>query len=153
VLPEGRLVSGGLLDDRLLLWEAGASAAAPVELGRHMGRVRVVAVLPEGQLVSGGFEGRLLLWEAGASAAAPVELDRHEGPVTAVAVLPDGRLVSGDDRRVRLWDVTTRSEIAQLRCSSRALAAEAPARDGTLLVIAHAGPGVSLWVVRAAVPS
>ena len=44
--------------------------------------------------------------------------------LTAEAVgIADGRVVSGgDDRRVRVWDVSTRAEVAQLGCSVTSLA-------------------------------
>jgi WD40 repeat protein len=90
----------------------------------------------------------VLLWDTAEPGAEPVELGRHDGGAGALAALTDGRLVSGgDDGRVLLWDLATGSEIAQLGCSSTALAAAARAHDGISLVIAHAGEGLSFWSV------
>ncbi len=84
-----------------------ASRALSLELGSHGGRVRAIAVLPDGRVVSGGDDGRVRVWDP-AAVASPVELIGHRGIVRAVAALPDGRVVSaGDDRRVLLWDPDT----------------------------------------------
>ena len=98
VLPDGRVVTGGLGGDggRVLVWDPAEPGAGPVELGRHeFGGVRVVAVLPDGRVVTGAGDGRVLVWDPAEPGAGPVELGRHEGGVVAVAVLPDGRVVTG----------------------------------------------------------
>ena len=79
-----------------------------------------------------------------------VELGGHDHAVTAVAALADGRVVSGGRGRLLLWDVTTRTQIAQLGCSPRALAAYPLGRESTGLVIAHAGAGLSFWSLTGA---
>jgi WD40 repeat protein len=88
------------------------------------------------------------VWDPARAGGGPAELGGHDGGVRAVAVLPDGRVVSGgDDRRVLVWDVTTRTEIAQLGCSVTALATGPLSPGGSSLVIAHHGAGFSLWSV------
>ncbi len=74
------------------------------DLGRGHGRVRGVAVLPDGRVVTGGDDGRVLMWDLADPGAGPAELGREHGRVRAVAVLPDGRVVTGGDRRVLGWD-------------------------------------------------
>ena len=104
VLPDGRVVSGGWDDGRVLVWDPARAGSGPVELGRHGGTVWAVAVLPDGRVVSGGGDGRVLAWVP-AGPGDPVELGRHDGNVIAVAVLPDGRVVSGGwDGRALVWD-------------------------------------------------
>jgi hypothetical protein len=148
-LADGRLVSGGF-DGRVLLWDVSESGAEPVELGRYDGGAHPLAALEDVRVVSdGGFDRRVLLWDVSESGADPVELGRYDGSMWELAALADGRLVSGDnsDGRVLLWDLATGSEIAQLSCSSTALAAATPGHDGISLVIAHAGEGLSFWSV------
>ena len=55
--------------------------AGPVELGRHELGVGAVAVLPDGRVVTGGFDGRVLVWDPAEPGAGPVELGRDEGGV------------------------------------------------------------------------
>ncbi len=66
-----------------------------------------------------------------------------------MAVLPDGRVVSGSwhDRRVLVWDVTKRTEMAELGCSVTALAAGPLGPGESSMVVAHAGARFSLWSV------
>ena len=63
-----------------------------------------LAVLPDGRIVSGSWEGVVLLWDP-AQPQQAITLEGHAGEVTALAVLPDGRIASGStDHTVRLWD-------------------------------------------------
>jgi WD40 repeat protein len=66
-----------------------------VELGRHDKWVAAVAVLPDGRVVSGGFDERVLVWDPANPRAGPVKLRHHLHVVSTVAVLSDGRVVSG----------------------------------------------------------
>ena len=52
VLPDGRVVTGGSNDGRVLLWDPAEPGAGPVQLGRHENGVRALAVLPDGRLGS-----------------------------------------------------------------------------------------------------
>jgi WD40 repeat protein len=133
---------------RVLLWNP-ARPRSPRELGSGGYWVEAMAVLSDGRVVSGGDEdGRVLLWDPTKSGSEPVELGIHDRKVWAVAALPDGRVVSaGRDGRVLLWDVTTRTRLAQLSCSATALAVGPPGRDETTLAIAHEGTGLSFWSI------
>nr|WP_277875139.1 trypsin-like peptidase domain-containing protein [Kribbella antiqua] len=146
VLPDGRVVTTGY-DDRVLLWDPAAPGAQPVELGRHT-TVSAVAVLPDGRVVTAGGDGRVLLWDAAAPGAEPVELGRHDRKVSAVAALLDGRIVTaGYDQTVRVWDLTSRSEITRVGTAARALATGKHRTGESTLLIAHAGAGLSFWLV------
>jgi len=88
----------------------------------------------------------VLVWDPDRPGTDPVKLGAHIGPVWAVAVLPGGRVVSGGgDQRVLVWDVKTRTEIAQVGCSVTSLAAGVLGPGESSLVVAHEGVGFSLW--------
>jgi WD40 repeat protein/serine/threonine protein kinase len=73
----------------------------------HTDRVRCVAVLPFGHVVSGSDDKTLRVWNASTGACERV-LEGHSMDVTCVAVLPDGRVVSGsDDKTLRVWDASS----------------------------------------------
>jgi WD40 repeat protein len=87
-----------------------ASPALILELCRDEGGV--VAALPDGRVVTGGFGygdgGRVLVWDPAEPTTGPVELGRDKDTVAAMAVLPDGRVVTGGinsgGSRVLVWD-------------------------------------------------
>ena len=64
---------------RVLVWDPAEPGAGPVELGRHETRVKAVAVLPDGRVVTGGDDGRVLVWDPAEPGTGPVELGRHDG--------------------------------------------------------------------------
>ena len=54
MLADGRVVTTGRDDGRVLMWDPARPGTDPVELGRHDGRVYAVAVLADGRVVTGG---------------------------------------------------------------------------------------------------
>ena len=151
VLPDGRVVSAGGYDGRVLVWDPADPGTGPVELGHCDGEVAAMAVLPDGRVVSaGGDSGRVLVWDPADPGPGPIELGHCDSAVMAVAVLPDGRMVSADsDDRVRLQDGRSSSPGSLLACSAYALATS-PSPSGARLFIGHALGGISCWEVRAA---
>jgi WD40 repeat protein len=133
VLPGGQVVTGGE-DGLVLMWDPivsgrarrsllrrgrrvtgsiGRSAAAvPAELGRHYGAVRAVAVLPGGQVVTGGEDGLVLMWDRTDPSVGPTLLGHHNWPVVAVAVLPGSRVLtcSGVQGSILVSDPTVPSD-------------------------------------------
>ena len=104
-------------------------------------------MLPDGRVVTGGYDGRVLVWDPDQPRTGPVKLGRHRGAVRSVAVLPGGRVVTGgSDSRVLVWDPAVAGIlIAQLSCSAMALWTTPLTPTRSDLVIAHEGSGFSFW--------
>ena len=110
-----------------------ASRALSLELGSHGSRVRAVAALPDGRLVSAGDDGRVRVWDP-TGVAGLIELAGHRGIVRAVAALPDGRVASaGDDRQILLWDLNAVNAPVELGRHGRVVRALAVLRDGRVV--------------------
>ena len=134
VLPDGRMVSAGSGNGRLLVWDPADPAIERAELGRHGGGVEAVAVLRDGRVVSGGSDGRVLLWDPAHAGTGPAEL-LNGGLVNALAVLRDGRVIGGgSDGRVLLWDPAQEGTgPAQLGRHHGSVEAVAVLRDGRVI--------------------
>jgi WD40 repeat protein len=68
----------------------------------HGSEVCSLAVLADGRLASGSYDGKIKLWPQD-GAGEPVVLT-HDRPLLSLAVLADGRLASGGtDGKIKLW--------------------------------------------------
>jgi serine/threonine protein kinase len=88
--------------------ESGIARPLRVLVG-HSGRVRGVAVTPDGACaVSASDDQTLRYWDLQTGSTKKV-LRGHTGAVTGVAVTPDSRhaISSSDDHTVRIWDLQT----------------------------------------------
>ena len=84
----------------LRVWDAASGQCLTILKG-HGGPVNCLAVLDDGRVVSGSFDGTLRVWDV-ASGQCLNTLEGHGGRVRCLAVLDDGRVVSGS------WDGTLR---------------------------------------------
>ena len=101
VSRDGKILVIGA-DDRVLRWQVGEPA--PIELGRHRGTVKAIAISDAGRVVSGAEDGSITSWTGEAS---PRSLVGHDHAITALAFGADGRLASGDTSgQVRVWTAT-----------------------------------------------
>jgi WD40 repeat protein len=143
VLPDGRVVSADddgririwnpATDSMRYRWRSGVLAGTLVGLARHPGRLRALAVLPDGRLISAG-DDWMRVWDSAPTRLAPVELGCHDGMVRALAVLPGGQVVSGgEDRRVRVWDPSIAATPIGLGSVAGKLVVAAPLPDGRVV--------------------
>lgn len=102
--PSGQFVFATAQDNAIVRWHL-ASGKATVLAG-HDSWVRALAFLPNGTLVSGGYDGQLMWWNVAEESPQPHRrVEAHQGWVRSVAVSPDGNLLvtGGNDNTVRLW--------------------------------------------------
>jgi len=159
-LPDGRLASGEE-GGAVRLWDAvrGGEASAVIPIGGGEGKVRALAVLPDGRLAVGvsdisGKLGGIAIWDMGATPPARRAVVDGRCGVYALAVLADGRLaVGGHDGCVRLDDDLEvdggeGAVIDTLRGHTLAVKALAVLPDGTL-ASGSWDTSVRLWDVDA----
>jgi WD40 repeat protein len=93
--PSGKyLVSGGE-ESALKVWQLSDSSLIKESEDCHQGAVRCIVFTPDGQMVTGGFDGLTQFWD-GKSYEAGKSYPDSRGYITAFAVSPDGRwLVRG----------------------------------------------------------
>ena len=143
---------------RVLVWDPAEPGAGPVELGRHEGGVKAVAVLPDGRVVTGGSVRRPGAGVGpGGAGRRPGRARPRRGGVAAVAVLPDGRVVTassdyGSDGRVLVWDpAEPGAGPAELGRHEGGVAAVAVLPDGRV-VTGGDDDRVRLWDVQSSSP-
>jgi cytochrome c len=128
---------------------AQAPAGPPMAAG-HAGPVQALAVLPRGEVVSGGADGRLLLWPADLAAPRPPAGGADGGPATlspvlSLVALPGGGFASGaQDGALRLWPEPL-GEAPPLRHDLPGGAVAALAAAGEALLTGSADGTAQLW--------
>jgi WD40 repeat protein len=120
----------------------------------HAGRVRAVALTPDGRrAVSGSDDKTLKVWDLESSREIRT-LEGHAGKVRAVALTPDGqRAVSGsDDNTLKVWDLESGSLIASFAGDSFMLSC-AVAPDGLTIVAGDASGKIHFLRLEGIAPS
>jgi len=104
VSPDGASIASASWDHTVRVWPlaggAGGAGGAPRVLEGHAQNVNGVAFLPDGRVVSAGYDSTIRIWSVTAPAESP-NIITLPTPLNAVAVAPDGEiLAAGADGRV-----------------------------------------------------
>lgn len=139
VAPDGRRIASASWD--------GTARITPLDGGPalvrqgHQGNVNGVAFLPDGRLVTAGYDATVRIWPDAAGPPLTVPL---EAPVNAVAAAPDGEIAAaGADGTLSLLrpDGTTR---ARVEVGPRPVVALGLSPDGRTLAAATVGGAVAV---------
>jgi cytochrome c len=107
VAPDGKSIASASWDHTVRVWPlagggggGGGGGGAPRVLEGHLQNVNGVAFLPDGRVVSAGYDASVRIWSLSAAAESP-NIVSLPTPLNAVAVAHDGEiLAAGADGRV-----------------------------------------------------
>jgi cytochrome c len=166
VAPDGNSIASASWDHTVQVWPlagAGGGAGAPRVLEGHAQNVNGVAFLPDGRVVSAGYDAAIRIWPSPASAEPP-NVVALPGPLNAVAVARDGEIfAAGADGRVHFLSPSG-APSGEVEAQPMPIVAVAVSPDGKLvaasgirgsvaiidresrkLVRTLVGPGLSVW--------
>jgi cytochrome c len=170
VAPDGASIASASWDHTVRVWPlagggggGGGGGSTPRVLEGHAQNVNAVAFLPDGRVVSAGYDATIRIWSVAAPAEAP-NITTLPTPLNAVAVAKDGEiLAAGADGRVRFLRPTGEPS-GEVEAQPTPIIAVAVSPDGKLvaasgirgsvaiidrasrkLVRTLVGPGLPVW--------
>ena len=108
--------------------------------------IPTVEYSPDGSLIALGFRGGVFIAPADYSSAhRSLRPGEDNYPVTALVFSPSGEQIASvsDDGTIRIWDVETGQQLAELGSVAGADVAYTP--DGSSIVSAGSGPSITVW--------
>ncbi|MBK3563708.1 trypsin-like peptidase domain-containing protein [Streptomyces sp. MBT62] len=153
LLPGGRIISMGCFRDgriaeRARVWNPAQPDQAEAEFGPADARMGRIAVLPEGQIVSGHPHGALLLWSPTSGASQPTVFGQLDSDMVSLAVLDDGRVAVGEKYgTITIWDPAAPGVAVRLGHASHRHPFVAGLRNDRLVSGARDGR-LLIWDVR-----
>ncbi|MDE3258594.1 MAG: fibronectin type III domain-containing protein [Gemmatimonadota bacterium] len=140
--PDGTLLAAGSKEGTIRVWNVTREAEVATLVG-HADQVASLDFSPEGSLLaSGSFDQTVMLWNA-TNWTKDATLEGHTERVAKTAFVRDGKLASVSvTGTVRLWKVSTRTQISTIETGARG--AVAVSKDGTL-VASPISWAVKLW--------
>ncbi len=143
--PDGRRLVATSYDGTLRVWDAATGKQRRVvKVGAHG---HGLGFSPDGRwlLASIGDEGIVAVFDA-ATLERRGELRGHTDYIQDIEFGPDGRVVTASrDGTAKIWDLSSRREVATLRVPTGAVLSVAVSPDGDLIATASADGTVKLW--------
>ena len=133
--PDGSMLASGSANGTVKVWNV-ATRAEVATLDGHTDQILSLGFSSDGiMLASGSLDRTVRLWDP-ATGANHATLEGYSDGIVSVAFIPDGTLVSkSSGGAVKLWNVTTKSEISTFDTDAGGRVAISP--DGTILASTH----------------
>jgi WD40 repeat protein len=143
--PDDRWIAVGGRDGRVFVWRSD-NGQLVADYAAHRQRIRDLAFAPEGgQLVTCGEDRRVHVRELGEDRG--FDLPRYPGKVYALVFCsPNCLATGGSDNVVRLWDLTERKLVGELRDHHGSIAALAS--NGDILVSGSFDTTIRIWELQ-----
>ena len=141
---DGRSIAAATEDYSITIFDAADLSERRV-LDAHDDKVRSLAFVPDGSLLSGSDDGRARVWDIETGQClATLE---HGRAVLGVSVRPDGsRIATGTEgTTVRVWDARTLKETARLEQHEWYVKSLAWSPDGQTLFTASGDGTIGIW--------
>jgi WD40 repeat protein len=133
--PDGKLISGGSLNDRTaIIWDVERRVALQ-RLRGHNGQIYGVGFTPDGQrAVTGSYDTTLKLWSV-RDGREIATMPGHTDRIQSLAVSPNGTIASGGAAgEIRLWDGRTGAQLRHLANQGGLVGGLRFSSDGRLLL-------------------
>jgi cytochrome c len=141
VSPDGSSIASASWDHTARVWPLGGGT--PRVLEGHQQNVNGVAFLPDGRVVSAGYDAAIRIWPAAASADSP-DVITLPTPLNAIAVAPDGEIVAGGaDGRVHFLSAAGERS-GKVEAQSTPIISVAVSPDGKLVAASSTRGSVAL---------
>ncbi|MCB2264141.1 MAG: hypothetical protein LGR52_14570 [Candidatus Thiosymbion ectosymbiont of Robbea hypermnestra] len=105
--PDGKRLASAGQDDAITIWSMATGEPTRTLRGKssNIADGASLAWLPDGRLISGGYNGQVGIWNPETGEEQPLP-SIHTEQVNSVAVSPDGQRIAtgGADRTIILWD-------------------------------------------------
>lgn len=118
--PSGSTLASGGDDGTVVLWDVAAGKPrARIVYPVNNDRIYAVEFSPDGAMIATGSNdwggSRVRLWDSTTGKHLAQLTGREFSSVNAIAFSPDGNtLAVGSDKELRIWDVTSRKQLAEL---------------------------------------
>jgi hypothetical protein len=135
VSHDGRSLASGSADSTVRVWDLATGEKVMVGRGHGTSSVEGVGWLPDGRVVSAGYDGKLAVWDVAAAAVVgEVQASRHASH--GLAVSRDGRFaaIGGGDASIALVDLASREVAREWRWLTSLTLALAFSPDGKLVL-------------------